>query len=64
MPIITCKELSVLASQRQERTLTLRERLALRIHLVVCEGCRHAAKQLEFIRRAIKQLAERDDRPR
>lgn len=61
MRLITCKEVSVLASQQHERTLTLWERLALRIHLCVCNGCRRVVRQLEFIRRAVKQMAQRDE---
>ena len=61
---ITCKEVSVLASQQHERKLTRWERLTLNVHLFVCDGCRRVVKQIEFIRRAVRQLAERDDAPR
>jgi hypothetical protein len=61
MRLITCKEVSVLASQQHERKLTLWERLTLRMHLCVCNGCRRVVRQIEFIRRAVRQMAERDE---
>ena len=51
--MLTCKEASQLVSQRQDRTLTWREHLGLRIHLWICHNCRHFAQQLGFIRRAL-----------
>jgi hypothetical protein len=64
MPLITCKEVSVLASQQHERKLTPWERFTLGIHLFVCDGCRRVVRQIAIIRQAVKQLAERDDAPR
>ena len=37
--MLTCKDASELLSQAQDRTLGLRERLALRLHLLICDGC-------------------------
>jgi len=64
MRLITCKEVSVLASLQHERKLAWWERLKLNVHLCVCEGCRRAVAQIAFIRRAVRQLAERDEAPR
>jgi hypothetical protein len=61
MRLLTCKEVSVLASQQHERPLTLWERFTLKIHLSVCNGCRRMVKQIEFIRRAVRRLAEHDE---
>ncbi|MEQ1772767.1 MAG: zf-HC2 domain-containing protein [Burkholderiales bacterium] len=58
MRLITCKEVSMLASQQHERKLTPWERFTLRIHLFVCDGCRRVVRQMAFIRRAVKRLAE------
>jgi hypothetical protein len=58
---LTCKEASVLVSQRQDRRLTLWERCTLKIHLAVCDACSNFVKQTDFIRRAVKRLVEGSD---
>jgi len=34
----------------------LRERIAVRMHLLMCRGCRNFEKQFAFIRRAAREL--------
>jgi hypothetical protein len=63
MHIPTCRETSALLSQTQDRKLTLFERVGLRLHLVVCTGCRQLERQLAFMRSAVKRYLERDDYP-
>ncbi|MBV8032809.1 MAG: zf-HC2 domain-containing protein [Betaproteobacteria bacterium] len=58
--MLSCKEATSLASQRLDRRLGLLERLSLRLHLAVCDGCSRVAKQFAFLRTAVKQLGERD----
>jgi hypothetical protein len=60
MGIISCKESTRLVSQGLDRELALGERVALRVHLVICLGCRRAGRQLQFLRRAVRELAEID----
>ena len=60
--MLTCKEVSVLLSQAQDRDLGAFERIALEAHLKLCEGCQHFQTQLDFLRRAIRRHpALRDD---
>jgi hypothetical protein len=48
-------------SQAQDRKLSLGERASLQIHLALCRGCRVFSAQLDFLRRAVRQLlAERN----
>ena len=54
--MLTCKDASHLISERQERPLGVRERWALRLHLWLCDGCRHFERQLAFMRQALRQL--------
>ena len=56
--MLSCKEVSVLLSQAQERRLGLGEWLGLKLHLVLCEGCANFRKQLDFIRAAIKRFRD------
>ncbi|MBS1143295.1 MAG: hypothetical protein H6R14_701 [Proteobacteria bacterium] len=51
--MISCKEASRLASIQMERKLSLRERIAFRLHLAMCVGCRRAERQFEFMRQAM-----------
>jgi Putative zinc-finger len=58
---ISCKEASRLMSQAQDRELSLGERASLQVHLALCRGCRAFRAQLDFLRRAVRQLlAERN----
>ena len=52
----TCKEVSRLVSQGFDRQLGFIERLRLRVHLAICDGCTNFKKQMEFLRKAVKQL--------
>jgi hypothetical protein len=57
--LLTCKEATVLVSQRHDRKLTLWERCTLKLHLSICEACRRFVKQTDFIRRALKRMVDR-----
>lgn len=47
---MNCKQATLLLSQRQDRTLTRRETLSLRFHLLMCRGCRNFAGQMDSLR--------------
>jgi heterodisulfide reductase subunit B len=57
--MLSCKEATRLASQGLDRRLGLAERIGLRLHLAICSGCAHFARQVEFLRKAVARLAER-----
>jgi hypothetical protein len=54
--MLSCKQTALLLSQGQDRDLAFGERLALRVHLVICKGCRNVDAQFRFLRRAIGEL--------
>ena len=58
--MLTCKEASRLVSQGLDRRLGPFERLRLRLHLALCDGCANFKKQMDFLRKALSRLAERD----
>jgi hypothetical protein len=58
MRLLSCKETSRLLSQREDRELAFGERIALRLHLAICDGCRNVGAQFKFLRRAVRALAE------
>lgn len=51
----TCKEASALLIAREDRALPLVERLALRLHLAICEACPRFERQLLTMRHAMGQ---------
>jgi hypothetical protein len=57
--LLNCKEATRLVSRGLDRRLGLAERLALRLHLLVCDGCTNFSKQVAFLRRALSRLADR-----
>ncbi|HXC41331.1 MAG TPA: zf-HC2 domain-containing protein [Burkholderiales bacterium] len=50
---LKCREASRLLSQAEDRQLGLSERLALRLHLGLCDACTQFSRQLGFLRRAL-----------
>lgn len=54
--MLNCKQNTELLSQSLERPVTLREKIAMRMHLMMCRGCRNFEKQLGFIRKACREL--------
>ncbi|MCI0692278.1 hypothetical protein L0337_09780 [candidate division KSB1 bacterium] len=52
-----CKEVTRMASEAMERKLTLRQRIEMRLHLLICTLCMRYVKQLQFMHDAIQQHA-------
>lgn len=48
--MLTCKEASVMVSQSLDRKLTVRERLNVKFHLMMCSACQRMEKQLQLLR--------------
>jgi predicted anti-sigma-YlaC factor YlaD len=49
----TCREVHQLTSESLDRRLTLRERVRVRLHLMVCEACTAFGAQMQLLRRAM-----------
>ena len=61
--MLNCKEVSRLVSQALDRPLGLGERVRLRIHLAICDGCSNFSKQMAFVRKAMARLADDSTKP-
>jgi hypothetical protein len=59
--MLSCKDVSKLLSQAQERRLGLWERLGLELHLMMCKGCANVRKQLNFIGAAMRRYRDRSE---
>jgi hypothetical protein len=59
-----CREVTRLVLERQDRTLTVIERVAVRFHLGICLMCTRFSGQVRLMDRAMaqwKQYAEHED---
>jgi hypothetical protein len=51
----TCKDVAALLIAREDRELPLTERMALRLHLAMCQACPRFERQILTLRNAMKQ---------
>lgn len=58
---LDCKEVSRLISEGLDTGLAPAERARMRLHLVLCETCRTVDEQMQFLRRAMRELGK--DKP-
>jgi hypothetical protein len=56
--MLTCKEVTHLLSEGQDRKLTVAERARLEMHLLVCSGCSRFRKQMDFLRAACRRYVD------
>lgn len=59
--MMSCQEATRLLSEAKERPLGTKEKLALKVHLTMCGGCRNFDKQINFIRNATRAFAKGED---
>ena len=53
--LLSCKDVSRLLSQAQERPMSTWERLRVTWHLAVCRMCRAFERQLALVREAMRR---------
>ncbi|MHB1676195.1 MAG: anti-sigma factor family protein [Sulfuriferula sp.] len=59
--MLNCQETTCLLSESQERTLTVPEHMSLKMHMIMCSGCRNFEKQISTLRQAARAYAKRTD---
>lgn len=57
--MLSCKEVTHLLSDSQDRKLTIAERINLEMHLAMCKGCTNFRKHMEFLRMACRRYANK-----
>ena len=60
----TCREAAALLVSREDRSLGLADRIALRLHLMACAACPRFERQMLSMRNGLRQwrnYAENDD---
>lgn len=55
--MLTCKEATRLCSEGMDRPLELRERLTLKMHLLMCAGCSNYNAQMARLRAMTRRYA-------
>jgi hypothetical protein len=50
----SCKQVAALLVAREDRPLSVADRLALRLHLAICEACPRFARQLLTLRNSMQ----------
>ena len=56
--MLSCREISELASKSLDTKLTLRQRLGLGVHLRMCDQCARYRRQLVQLREVLRRGAE------
>ncbi len=56
--MMNCKQATRLISESQDRALSLPEKLALRVHVMMCAGCKNFSLQIPFLSKAMKAYAK------
>lgn len=56
--MLTCKEVTHLLSESQDRKLTVAERMHMEMHLAMCKGCGNFRKQMDFLRTACRRYVD------
>lgn len=56
--MLSCREVTRLCSEAQERRLTLPERVHLWWHTRLCDGCRNFRMQIDFLQLAARRFGE------
>ncbi|HRF74259.1 MAG TPA: zf-HC2 domain-containing protein [Accumulibacter sp.] len=52
--MLTCREVTLLLSQAQDRKLSTVQGVRLRLHLAICKGCANFSKQMDYLRQACR----------
>lgn len=52
--MMDCREATELMSRARDEKLTLGQRLGLRLHTLICAGCRRTGEQFELIGQLVR----------
>jgi polyhydroxyalkanoate synthesis regulator protein len=56
--MFSCREISYLVSKSMDERIPVRQRLGVRMHLMMCRFCARYKRQLELLRRIMHHYAE------
>ena len=61
--MLSCKEVTRLVSRGLDRDLGFAQRVRLRVHFAICDGCTNFNRQMGFLREAMAKLADHGPHP-
>lgn len=61
--MLSCKDVTHLLSEAQDRKLSIAERMHLGLHLAMCKGCQNFKRQMRFLREACSRYREARGNP-
>ena len=56
--MMNCQQATRLISESQERPLSVAEKLSLKMHVMMCSGCKNFSLQVPFLSQAMKAYAK------
>jgi predicted anti-sigma-YlaC factor YlaD len=59
--MLNCKQAAALMSQRMDKELGMLQKMSLRVHLMMCKGCRNFSKQMGFLRESCRKYSRQDN---
>ena len=59
--MLNCRQASRLISEAQERPLSLTEKISLKMHVLMCIGCKNFSLQVPFLSKAMRAYASGKD---
>lgn len=59
--MMNCQEATRLLSEQQERSLSVKEKMALKMHITMCSACRNFGKQMDMIRGFARTYAKQEN---
>ena len=62
--MMSCEKATRLISEAQERALSLTEKIKLKMHVMMCAGCKNFSLQVPFLSKAMKAYAKGFDEGR
>lgn len=62
--MMNCLKATRLISESQERPLSLPEKLTLKMHIMMCSGCKNFSLQVPFLGKAMRAYAKGFDQGR
>ncbi|MDZ4255014.1 MAG: zf-HC2 domain-containing protein [Sulfuritalea sp.] len=54
--MLSCRQATELMSQEQDRSLSLAERVGLRLHVWICTACSNYRRQMDVLRAACRRF--------
>ncbi len=61
--MLSCKDVTRKISQAQDRKLTLREWIAVKLHLLICYACRRFVRQLAIVTAVSRRVLSEENPP-